>query len=117
MLFSETSFEDCMPIQGYGVNSFNINNNIYEGGIFLFSNIVSKWTGFQDFSFLENDIIDMEILFIGTGVKNQKLNKKFNDFLIKKNISFECFNTPTACRAFNITISSQRKAGALLMPI
>ena len=34
-----------------------------------------------------------------------------------KFISVECFSTPTACRAYNVTISSHRKAGALLMPI
>ena len=46
-----------------------------------------------------------------------KLNSKINDFFIKKNIIVECFSTPTACRAYNVTISSHRKAGALLMPI
>ena len=59
----------------------------------------------------------MDIMFIGMGVKNKKPTSILNDFFIKKNIIVECFSTPTACRAYNVTISSHRKAGALLMPI
>jgi len=56
-------------------------------------------------------------MFIGMGVRNKKLINIFKDFFIKNNIIVECFSTPTACRAYNVTISSHRKAGALLMPI
>ncbi len=117
MLFTETSFLDGPPIEGYGINSFKINNKIYKGGLFVFSKIILGWNGFSDFSFYKKNLSELEVLFIGTGVKNKKLNKKFYQFLINKNITMECFNTPTACRAYNITISSSRKAGALLMPI
>ncbi len=86
MLLNEIPFQDVIPIQGYGQNNFKINNKYYEGGIFIFTNIICKWSD-------------------------------FNDFFIKKNIIVECFSTPTACRAYNVTISSHRKAGALLMPI
>ena len=75
-------------------------------------------SGFQyDFSFSKFDISDMEIIFIGMGVCNNKLNNSFKDFFTKNNIIIECLTTPTACRAYNITISNERKAGALLIPI
>ena len=117
MLLNEIPFQDVIPIQGYGENNFKINNKYYEGGIFIFTNIICKWNGFNDFSFSKFDISDMEIIFIGMGDSDSKLNNRFNNFFNKKNITVECFNTPTACRAYNVTISSQRKAGALLMPI
>lgn len=117
MFLNETPFQDVIPIQGYGQNNFKVNNKYHQGGIFIFTNIICKWSGFNDFSFSKLDISDMEIIFIGMGYSKSKLNSKINDFFIKKNIIVECFTTPTACRAYNVTISSQRKAGALLMPI
>ena len=117
MLLNEMPFQDVIPIQGYGQNNFKINNKYHEGGIFIFTNIICKWTGFNDFSFSKFDISDMEIIFIGMGDSDSKLDNRFNNFFNKKNIIVECFTTPTACRAYNVTISSQRKAGALLMPI
>ena len=117
MLLNETSFQDVIPIQGYGKNNFKIDDKFYKGGIFIFSNTISKWGGFEDFSFSKLDINVMEIIFIGTCVRNNKLNKRYKDFFIKKNITVECLTTPTACRAYNVTISSQRKAGALLIPL
>ena len=117
MILNETPFQDVFPIQGYGQNNFKIDNKHYEGGIFIFSNIICKWNGFNDFSFSKFDISDMEIIFIGMGVCNNKLNNSFKDFFTKNNIIIECLTTPTACRAYNITISNQRKAGALLIPI
>ena len=117
MLLNEIPFQDVIPIQGYGQNNFRINNKYYEGGIFIFTNIIIKWSGFNDFSFSKFDISDLDIMFIGMGVRNKKPINIFKDFFIKKNIILECFSTPTACRAYNVTISSHRKAGALLMPI
>ena len=72
MLLNEIPFQDVIPIQGYGQNNFKINNKCYEGGIFIFTNIIIKWSGFNDFSFSKFDISDMEIMFIGMGVRNKK---------------------------------------------
>ena len=40
MLLNEIPFQDVIPIQGYGQNNFKINNKYYEGGIFIFNNII-----------------------------------------------------------------------------
>ena len=46
-------------------------------GIFIFTNIICKWSGFNDFSFSKFDISDMEIISIGMGffeIKNLLIN-------------------------------------------
>ena len=40
MLLNETSFQDVIPIQGYGKNNFKIDDKFYKGGIFIFSNTI-----------------------------------------------------------------------------
>ena len=73
MLLNEIPFQDVIPIQGYGQNNFKINNKYYEGGIFIFTNIICKWSDYNDFSFSKFDISDMDIMFIGMGVENKKV--------------------------------------------
>jgi len=72
---------------------------------------------------------NLKVIFCIGENKTEKRNKKTINVLKKQlvnvldkklnrnNIIVECFATPTACRAYNVTISSHRKAGALLMPI
>ena len=64
MLLNEISFQDVIPIQGYGQNNFKINNKYYEGGIFIFTNIICKWSGFNDFSF-EKPALSLLLLLAG----------------------------------------------------
>ena len=117
MLFSETNFEEVTPIQAYGENFFRICHKKVRGGIFVFSHIIRSWHGFKDFSFLEEDLSSMEMLFLGTGKNHNHIDKSFNSVLIDNGVVFEVFSTPVACRAYNVTISGHRKVGALLTPI
>ena len=117
MLFSETNFEEVTPIQAYGENFFRICHKKVSGGIFVFSHIIRSWHGFKDFSFLEEDLSSMEMLFIGTGKNHNHIDKRFNSVLIDSGVILEVFSTPVACRAYNVTISGHRKVGALLAPI
>ena len=117
MLFLETKFEDAYPIQAYGSNYFRVNDQILKGGIFVCLNILKLWKGYQDLSFLDKSISSMDILFIGSGKDHKPINENLKNILEKYRIGFEIFSTPVACRAYNITIANDRKAGALLSPI
>ena len=37
MQLNEIPFQDVIPIQGYSKNNFKINNEYYEGGLFIFT--------------------------------------------------------------------------------
>ena len=69
MLLNEIPFQDVIPIQGYGENNFKINNKYYEGGIFIFTNIICKWNGFNDFSLLMTALwVSMFLLIAGDNI-------------------------------------------------
>ena len=117
MLFLETRFEGADPIQAYGKNFFRVGEKKIHGGIFVFSSILMPWQGFSDLLFLQEDISTMEILFIGTGKYHESIPQTLRNALKKNAIVPEIFSTSVACRAYNVTISGYRRAGALLFPI
>ena len=117
MLFSETKFGDLNSIQAYGANFFRVKDQIIKGGIFIFSDVLKTWEGFEDLSFLDENILSMDILFIGTGKDHLSINQVLKNSIDKCGIIFEIYSTPVACRAYNVTISGHRKAGALLSPM
>ena len=117
MLFSETKYEHANPIQAYGKNFFRVKDQIIKGGIFIFSDILKTWKGFKDLSFLDEDILSIDILFIGTGKNYLPIDQTLRNSIDKYGIIHEIYSTPVACRAYNVTISGHRKAGALMTPI
>ncbi len=117
MLFSETEYHGSIPIQSYGKNFFRIDKKKISGGVFVFYNILISWQGFKDLSFLKEDVSSMEILFIGTGKYCEPVDSDVETMVKSRGIVTEILPTPVACRAYNISISAYRKAGALLAPI
>ena len=53
---------------------------------------------------------------VGTGSKQQFLPPKLQVMVAKERIGLEMMATPAACRTFNILLSEDRKAWAILWP-
>mgnify|MGYP001184581338 FL=1 len=117
MLFSETEYDGVYPIQAYGKNFFRIRGEKINGGIFLYSEILKSWHGNEDLSFLKENISSMEILFIGVKEYDHQFQKNLSKSLNKFGTFVEVLSIPVACRAYNVSISSHRKAGVLLEAI
>ena len=92
-------------------------DQIIKGGIFIFSDVLRTWKGFKDLSFLDEDILSMDILFIGTEKDYLPIEQTLRNSIDKCGIISEIYSTPVACRAYNGTISGYHKVGALLTPI
>jgi len=56
-----------------------------------------------------------EIIIFGCGFKPIIPPQKLIFSLARKGIGFECMDTPAACRTFNILISEDRDAAAILI--
>ena len=57
-----------------------------------------------------------ELIVIGTGSKQQFLPAKLQAMVAKERIGLEMMATPAACRTYNILLSEDRKAWAMLWP-
>ena len=57
-----------------------------------------------------------ELIVVGTGSKQQFLPAKLQAMIAKERIGLEMMATPAACRTFNILLSEDRKAWAILWP-
>ena len=57
-----------------------------------------------------------ELIVVGTGSKQQFLPAKLQAMVAKERIGLEMMATPAACRTYNILLSEDRKAWAMLWP-
>ena len=57
-----------------------------------------------------------ELIVVGTGSKQQFLPAKLQAMVAKERIGLEVMATPAACRTYNILLSEDRKAWAMLWP-
>ena len=57
-----------------------------------------------------------ELIVVGTGSKQQFLPAKLQAMVAMERIGLEMMATPAACRTYNILLSEDRKAWAMLWP-
>ena len=111
-------------INGYGIEGFKINENLYQNSIILTPHqiIEVKISSVEDF-FEQNlkVILDFEpeILLIGTGDNHQIISANLKN-KIKTHypeISIDEMNTCSACRTYNILMMEDRNVAVFLMSI
>lgn len=56
-----------------------------------------------------------EVVLIGTGGKQKFIHPRITQSLMQARIGFECMDTPSACRTFNVLLHEDRKVLAALM--
>jgi uncharacterized protein len=111
-------------INGYGIEGFKINENLYQNSIILTPHqiIEVKISSVEDF-FEQNlkVILDFEpeILLIGTGDNHQIISANLKN-KIKTHypeISIDEMSTGSACRTYNILMMEDRNVAVFLMSI
>ena len=107
----------------YGDDYFQLGHEKIEGS-FYFSQgeVVSPWLkgaisnlGIQDLQWLAKDT--PEVLVIGTGRRTAFPSHDVMDYLADLHIGFECMDSLSAARTFNILVGEGRNvAAAMLLP-
>ena len=54
MEINEVSFENSLPVTGYGVGFFRIGADIFRGNRFIYKNKIFDWNGFSDSNVILN---------------------------------------------------------------
>lgn len=87
----------------------------------LFRDTVSSGWSLDDAGELPADVIDAlieqrpEIIIVGAGWQTRLPPRDLVFRLAREGIGFEIMDTPAACRTFNILVSEDRDAAALLV--
>ncbi len=117
MRLTEVSFDNALPVDGYGPGFFRINSEVREGAILLLPNSVASWGGYDDIAPLVAAAGSIDVLFVGTGTEIAHIPQSLRGALDEVGIGVELMATPTACRTYNVLLGEGRRVGAALLPV
>jgi uncharacterized protein len=117
MRLNEISYNDAMPIDGYGSGFFRIGGQKYEGAVLALPNGVTTWGGFDDTATVLSVVTSIDVLFVGTGAEIAHLPKDFRTTLEEAGIGVEAMASPAACRTYNVLLSEGRRVAVALLPV
>ncbi|MFQ1700614.1 Mth938-like domain-containing protein [Loktanella agnita] len=117
MRLNEISYNDAVPIDGYGPGFFRIGGKKIDGPVAVFATGVKSWGGYEDTDVLLAQAADLDVLFVGTGAEIAHPPKAFRTLLEDAGIGVEAMASPAACRTYNVLLSEGRRVGVALIPI
>ena len=117
MEINEVSFENSLPVTGYGIGFFRIGTDIFRGNKFIYKNRILDWDGFSDSDVILSYSYEIDVLFVGTGSDIKNIPSVFKKSIEKHDIGIEIMSTPTACRTYNVLLGEGRRIGAALLAL
>lgn len=117
MRLNEISYNDALPIDGYGTGFFRVGGKIYDGAIMVLPTGVTAWGGFDDTATILAAVDHIDVLFVGTGAEIAHPEKAFRTTLEDAGIGVETMASPAACRTYNVLLSEGRRVAVALLPV
>jgi uncharacterized protein len=117
MRLNEISYNDAVPIDGYGAGFFRVGGKKHDGKILVLPTGVTPWGGFDDTATVLSVVDDIDVLFVGTGSEIAHPPKDFRTKLEDAGIGVETMASPAACRTYNVLLSEGRRVAVALLPI
>jgi len=117
MRLNEISYNDALPIDGYGPGFFRIGGQKHDGPVMVLPTGVSAWGGYDDAETVLSVVEQIDVLFVGTGAEIAHLPKPFRDTLEDAGIGVEAMASPAACRTYNVLLSEGRRVAVALLPV
>ncbi len=117
MRLTEISYNDAVPIDGYGPGFFRVGGKRIDGAVLVLPTGVATWGGFEDTTTLLEQVGEIDVLFVGTGAEIAHPPKDFRMKLEDAGIGVETMASPPACRTYNVLLSEGRRVAVALLPI
>ena len=108
-------------ITGYDLNWVEVNQTRHESSLIMTPDrLFLEWSvktivDMKENSFKAIESLDIEIILLGTGNKQEHLEPKLLEYFSKKNIAIESMSNQSACRTYNILANEERKVLLALM--
>lgn len=117
MRMNEVSYNDALPIDGYGPGFFRIGGEVIEGALAVLPSGILPWAGFEDAETLLKAAPDVDVLLIGTGAEIAHIPADLRARLEAAGMGVEVMASPQACRSFNVLLGEGRRIAAALLPV
>jgi uncharacterized protein len=108
-------------IMGYDLNWVEVNQTRHQSSLIMTADrLFPEWSvkttkDIKENSFEAIESLDIEIILLGTGNKQEHLEPRLLEYFSKKNIAIESMSNQSACRTYNILANEERKVLLALM--
>ena len=102
-------------ITGYDLNWVEVNQVRHQSSLIVTPDqLLLEWSvktikDINENSFEAIKSLDIEIILLGTGNKQEHLEPRLLEYFSKKNMAIESMSNQSACRTYNILASEERK--------
>jgi uncharacterized protein len=117
MRLTEISYDEAMPIEGYGPGFFRIGGTVLRGPCLISPWSAQAWGGLEDTATVLTLADRIDVLFVGMGAEVAHVPKEFRTAIEEAGIGVEMMNTPAACRTYNVLLSEGRRIAVALLPV
>ncbi|MCF6445428.1 Mth938-like domain-containing protein [Nereida sp. MMG025] len=117
MKLTEITYDDAIPVDGYGPGFFRIGGEVFEGPTLVHPNGAGPWGGYEDLQALVALKESIDVVFVGTGKDIAHPPAAFKQALEAAGFGVEPMSSPSACRTYNVLVSEGRRIALALIPV
>ncbi len=117
MGLSEITYDDAMPIEGYGPGFFRLAGQVLRGPSLISPWAAQEWGGFSDIAAIAELADRIDVLLVGTGAEIAHAPPAFRSAVEAAGIGVEVMASPAACRTYNVLLSEGRRIAVALLPV
>lgn len=117
MRLNEVTFNDSVPVDGYGPGFFRLGGVVHDAPVAVLPSGVMAWGGFEDASAFVAASGEIDLLLVGTGADIAHIPSPFRGALEAAGIGVEIMASPQACRTYNVLLGEGRRVGVALMGV
>ncbi len=117
MRLNEITYNNAVPVDGYGPGFFRIGDQVFDGAVMTGPAGTASWGGYSDLAPLLALKDQVDVLFIGTGKDLSHIPSDLRNALEDAGMGVEIMNSPAACRTYNVLLSEGRRIALALLPV
>ncbi len=117
MELHEVTYDDAVPVEGYGPGFFRVAGQVFHGPCLVTSRAARSWGGLEDLATLEALSGDVDVLFMGMGAEIAHAPAGLRVRMEGLGIGVEVMNSPAACRTYNVLVNEGRRVALAVLPV
>jgi uncharacterized protein len=117
MRLTPVTYDQALPIAGYGPGFFRIGEHVLRGPCLISPWDAGPWGGFEDTDGPLTLAGRVDVLFVGTGAEIAHAPAAFRAAMEEAGMGVEVMNSPAACRTYNVLLGENRRVAVALLPV
>ncbi len=117
MQLTEVTYDDAVPIDGYGPGFFRVAGKVLYGPVLVTASRAASWGGVEDTAALTDLAGEVDVIFLGTGGETAHVPAALRAAIERAGMGIEPMASPAACRTYNVLISEGRRVALAALPV